>query len=97
MDGGGGSDANFRLLLEQGYHIHAKGLSHSRAAALAKSVSRWDAYANIWLGEVAPTFDLGRPIRVFVQCRCKKGRFYILISYLLNISGKRIIYGGVGA
>ena len=75
MDGGGGSDANFRLLLEQGYHIHAKGLSHSRAAALAKSVSRWDAYADIWLGEVDPTFDLGRPIRVFVQRRRKKGRF----------------------
>ncbi len=75
MDGGGGSEANFRLLLQQGYQLHAKGLSSSRAAALAKKVSRWDAYGDIWLGEVEPTFDLGRPIRVFVQRRCKKGKF----------------------
>jgi len=75
MDGGGGSDANFRRLLQQGYQLHAKGLSSSRAAALAKKVSRWDAYGDIWLGEVEPTFDFGRPIRVFVQRRCKKGKF----------------------
>jgi hypothetical protein len=75
MDGGGGSDANFRLLLQQGYQLHAKGFSSSRAAALAKKVSRWDAYADIWLGEVDPTFDLGRPIRVFIQRRRKKEQF----------------------
>ena len=38
-------------------------------------MTRWDAYGDIWLGEVEPTFDLGRPIRVFVQRRCKKGKF----------------------
>ena len=27
MDGGGGSDANFQLLLQQGYQLHAKGFS----------------------------------------------------------------------
>ncbi len=59
---GGGSEANFRLLLQQGYQLHAKGLSSSRAAALAKKVSRWDAYGDIWLGEVEPTFDLARPM-----------------------------------
>jgi len=75
MDGGGGSDANFRLLLQRGYQIHAKGISSSRAAALAKKVSRWDAYGDIWLGEVEPAFDLGRPFRVFVQRRRKKGKF----------------------
>jgi len=75
MDGGGGSDTNFRLLLQEGYQLHAKELSSSRAAALAKKVSRWDAYGDIWLGEVEPTFDLGRPVRVFVQRRCKKGKF----------------------
>ena len=75
MDGGGGSEANFRLLLQQGYQLHAKGLSSSRAAAMSKKVSRWDAYGDIWLGEVEPTFDLGQPIRVFVQRRCKKGKF----------------------
>ena len=75
MDGGGGSDANFRLLLQQGYQLHAKGSSSSRASALAKQVLRWDAYGDIWLGEVEPTFNVGRPIRVFVQRRLKKGRF----------------------
>lgn len=75
MDGGGGSDANFRLLLEQGYQLHAKGLSSSRAAALAKQVLRWEPYENIWLGEVEPTFELGRPFRLFVQRRCKKEKF----------------------
>ncbi len=82
MDGGGGSEANFRMLLQQGYQIHAKGLSSSRAAALAKKVSRWNAYEDIWLGEVKPTFDLGKPVRVFVQRRSKKGKF--VHSYLVS-------------
>lgn len=82
MDGGGGSDDNLRLLLEQGYQIHAKGYSSSRAAALAKQVSRWDTYSDIWLGEVEPTFDLGQPIRVFVQKRRKNDRF--LHSYFVS-------------
>lgn len=82
FDSGGGSEENFRLLLQHGYQVHAKGLSSSRAAALAKRVSRWDAYDDIWLGKVEPTFDLGRPIRVFVQRRCKNGRF--LHSYYVS-------------
>ena len=82
MDGGGGSDANFRLLLQQGYQLHAKGFSSSRAAALAKDVLRWDAYGDIWLGEVEPTFELGRPFRLFVQRRRKKEQF--LHSYLVS-------------
>lgn len=82
MDSGGGSEANFRHLLQQGYHIHAKGISSSRAAALAKQVSRWDAYGDIWLGEVEATFDLGKPVRVFVQRRCKKEKF--LHSYFVS-------------
>lgn len=75
FDGGGGSEENFRLLLQQGYHVHAKGLSNSRAAALAKQVTRWDAYDGIWLGEVKTNFDWGRPIRVFVQRRLKNDKF----------------------
>ena len=82
MDGGGGSDANFQLLLQQGYQLHAKGFSSSRAAALAKDVLRWDAYGDIWLGEVEPTFELGRPFRLFVQRRRKKEQF--LHSYLVS-------------
>ena len=73
FDGGGGSESNFRLLLKEGYHIHAKGLSSNRAATLAKQVTRWDAYDNnVCLGEVYPNFDWGRPLRVFVQKRLKK-------------------------
>lgn len=83
MDGGGGSEANFRLVVQAGYHLHAKGLSSSRAAALAKQVPRWDAYDDIWLGEVTPPFDLGRPIRVFVQRRKKKDQF--LHAYFVSI------------
>lgn len=82
MDGGGGSDENLRLLLKQGYQIHAKGYSSNRAAVLAKQVLRWDAYSDIWLGEVEPTFDLGQPIRVFVQRRCKNDK--ILHSYFVS-------------
>ena len=40
FDGVVGSEANFRLLLQQGCHVYAKGLSNSRAAALAKCVTR---------------------------------------------------------
>ena len=69
FDGGGGSEDNFRLLLGQGYHVHAKGLSSSRAAALAKRVTRWDAYDGIWLGEAKTAFTWGRPLRIFVQRR----------------------------
>lgn len=75
FDGGGGSEENFRLLLQQGYHVHAKGLSGSRAAALAKQVTRWDTYDGIWLGEVKTTFDWGRPLRLFVQRRWKDDKF----------------------
>ncbi len=82
MDGGGGSEANFRLIVQQGYHLHAKGLSSSRAAALAKHVSRWDAYDEVWLGEVTPPFTLDRPIRAFVQRRWKEDKF--LHSYLVS-------------
>ena len=82
FDSGGGSEDNFRLLLQNGYQVHAKGLSSSRAAALAKQVIRWDAYDDIWLGEVKPTFDLGYPFRLFVQRRRKNDKF--LHSYFLS-------------
>ena len=82
FDGGGGSTANFRLLFEQGYHVHAKGLSSHRAAALAKQVKRWDAYDDICLGEVKTNFNWGRPIRIFVQRRWKNDK--ILHSYFVS-------------
>lgn len=82
FDGGGGSEANFRLLLNQGYHVHAKGLSSNRAAALAKRITRWDAYDDIWLGEVKTSFNWGRPLRIFVQRRLKKNK--VLHSYYVS-------------
>jgi hypothetical protein len=82
FDGGGGSENNFRLLFQQGYQVHAKGLSSSRAAALAKQVTRWDPYDNIWLGEVKTNFDWGCPIRVFVQRRLKNDK--LLHSYFVS-------------
>ncbi len=50
-------------------------MANRRAGALAKKVRRWDAYGDIWLGEVAPPVDYGRPVRVFVKRRLKKGKF----------------------
>lgn len=75
MDGGSGSDEQLLWLLERDYQVMAKGLSHIRAAALAKSVQRWDAWGESWLGEVPPPIDYGRPVRVFVKRRLKDGKF----------------------
>ena len=74
MDGGAGSDEQLRWLLARDYQIIAKGMSNRRANALAQQVRRWDAYGDIWLGEVAPPVDYGRPIRVFVKRRLKDGK-----------------------
>lgn len=75
-DGGAGSDAQIRWLLARNYHVMVKGLSNRRAKALAQQVRRWDPYEDYWLGEVAPPVDYGRPVRVFVKRRQKKGAFY---------------------
>lgn len=72
MDGGAGSDDQFRWLLKREYHVIAKGLSNFRACALAKSVRRWDSYADCQLAEVPPPVDYGRAVRVFVKRRWKK-------------------------
>lgn len=71
MDGGAGSDDQFRWLLKRGYHVIAKGTSGFRANALARSVHRWDTYHDYQLGEVPPPVDYGRPVRVFVKRRWK--------------------------
>jgi len=71
MDGGAGSDSQFRWLLDRGYHVMAKGLSSSRAASLANTVRRWDTYHDYQLAEVSPPVDYGSPVRVFVKRRWK--------------------------
>lgn len=75
LDGGAGTDDHLRWLLGRGYHVVAKGLSNRRAEALARRVRRWDPYRDVWLGEVEPPVDYGRPVRVVVKRRLKDGRF----------------------
>jgi hypothetical protein len=75
LDGGAGSDEHVRWLLARDYHLIAKGMSNRRTGALATQARRWDAHGDIWLGEVAPPVDYGRPVRVFVKRRLKKGKF----------------------
>ncbi len=74
LDGGAGSDDQIRWLLDRGYHVLAKGISNRRAGALAKQVTRWDAYNDYWLGEVDSPDKFSRPVHVFVRRRSKKGK-----------------------
>lgn len=71
MDGGAGSDDEFRWLLARGYQVIGKGLSGMRANALARSVHRWDSYDDYQVAEVPAPTDFGRPVRVFVKRRWK--------------------------
>lgn len=75
IDGGGGSDGHLRWMLGRGYQVMVKGMSNKRAKALSKRVQRWDAYQDVWLGEVEPPVDYGRPVRVFVKRRLKNDQF----------------------
>lgn len=90
IDGGAGSDDHLRWLLGRGYHVVAKGMSNRRAEALARQVRRWDAYQEVWLGEVDPPADYGRPVRVFVKRRLKGEAFchsYYVSSLALPSKG----------
>jgi hypothetical protein len=94
LDGGAGSDEQLRWLMARGYQIMAKGISGLRAHALARQVRRWDAFhENAWLGQVAPPTDYGRPVRVFVKRRLKKGEFrhsYYVTTLSLPSKGRFI-------
>jgi hypothetical protein len=81
-DGGAGSDEQIHWLLERGYQIMMKGTSSRRAHALARQVSRWDAYGDAWLGCVASPVDFGRSVQVWVKKRLKADRF--LHSYYVT-------------
>ena len=85
LDGGAGSDQHIRWLIQRGYHFVAKGMSHSRAKALAKQVSRWDGYQGVALGEVEPPRDYGRPVRFFIK-RIAKEDGFIHSCYIVTIS-----------
>jgi len=96
MDGGSGSDEQFRWLLARGYHLVGKGLSGRRAEALARQVLRWDSYRDdAWIGEVPSPVDLGHPVRFFVKKRLKKDK--IVHSYYvstLSLPSKRLFLAG---
>lgn len=94
MDGGAGSDEQFRWLLKREYQLIAKGLSGMRANALARSVGRWDTYGDCQLAEVSPPVDYGRPVRVFVKRRWKdeKWRHSYYVSTLQLPSKRHFIY-----
>lgn len=82
LDGGAGSDDNLLWLLARGYHLIAKGFNNRRAKVLARGVRRWDLDGDVWLGEVSPPIDYGRPVRVFVKRRRKDNKF--LHSYYVS-------------
>jgi len=75
LDGGAGSDDQLVWLLARDYQVMAKGTSNRRAEALARQVTRWDAYETCWLGEVPPPIDYGRAVRVFVKRWRKEDHF----------------------
>jgi hypothetical protein len=83
LDGGSGSDEQFRWLLARGYHLIGKGLSGRRAEALSRQVKRWDNHGpDAWIGEVPAPVNLGRPVRFFVKKRLKQGK--IAHSYYVS-------------
>jgi hypothetical protein len=92
IDGGGGSDEHLRWLLQRDYQVIAKGMNNRRAEALAKQVRRWDPCGQAsWLGEMPPSVDYGRPVRVFVKKRLKNDAY--LHSYYvssLSLPSKRL-------
>lgn len=75
IDGGGGSDDHIRWLLSRGYHVMVKGASNRRAEALSRQVTRWDAYRDVWLGQVESPVDFGRSVQVIVKRRRTKDGF----------------------
>lgn len=90
LDGGAGSEAHMRSLMERGYHLLAKGLNNRRAHALARQVQRWDTYRDMRLGEVPSPTGYPRPVRIFVLKREVKGK--IVHNYYvttLKFSSKR--------
>ncbi len=76
LDGGAGTDGNLSWLLERDYQVLSKGFSGKRAHALARDVQRWDTFDDqAWLGNVTPTFNLGRPVQVLVKKWLHKGQW----------------------
>jgi hypothetical protein len=89
LDAGGGSVADINWLLDQGYQVHGKDYSSTRARMLAESVTQWVNDPRIperqvgWV--MVPPTCYHRPVhRVAVRCRTKNGQWGVgvLISTL---------------
>ncbi|MCK4821065.1 hypothetical protein KA005_35200 [bacterium] len=84
------SDAHLQWMLGRDYKVMAKGMTNRRAKALSRRVQGWDACQDVWLGEVEPPVDYGRPVRVFVKRRLKDGNFchsYYISTFSLPCKG----------
>jgi hypothetical protein len=67
-------------------------MNNRRAEALARQVRRWDASSkDVWLAEVPPPVEYGRPVRFFVKKRLKDG-VYLHSYYVstLTLPSKRL-------
>ena len=89
IDAGGGSVEDVNWLLGQGYHVHCKDYSGTRAQSLAASVTVWVDDPRVperqvgWVTLAATPYN--RPVRrVAVRCRKKNGQWGVgvLISTL---------------
>lgn len=81
--------------MRRGYQLVAKGMNHHRAKTLAGRVQRWDAYRDIWLGQVPGPHDYPLPVHLFVKRRLVKGKF--LHNYYLTTlptASKRLFLQG---
>ncbi len=77
MDGGGGTDEQFRWLLGRGYHVLGKGFSNRRAEALSQQVKHWEEYREgVWFAEIPSPLEFPRPVRVFVKRKRKDEEFH---------------------
>jgi hypothetical protein len=89
LDAGGGSVAEINWLLDQGYQVHGKDSSSTRAHKLAESVTQWVDDPRLSERQVGwvtvPPTCYRRPVRrVAVRCRKKNGQWGVgvLISTL---------------
>jgi len=100
VDGGFGTDDKLIWLLARNYQVVAKGFSGRRAENLAKQVTRWNPYGDAWLGKVAPPFDFGRELLVWVKRRLEKGQFkhsyYLTTIKLHSLQAAMTLYNQRG-
>lgn len=82
VDGGFGSDANIKELVQRNYHVLAKGISNRRAGVLVKQVQRWRQVApDKWVGSVPTPESFARPVSTFVVRKQRKDEMHVAYLY----------------